>query len=100
MKSAEIIISEITNALQDYNARIEYNPERLEHIRKRLGELHFLKMKYGGTLVAVLGHRQEIGATYDLAADFKGAIARLDEQIREEGRTTFRFGRAVVCQTA
>lgn len=82
-QQAEIVVEEAAKFLQDYNARIEFNPERLEHIRERLGQLEMLKRKYGGTLEAVLEHRREIGATYDLAADFEGAIARLDRQIAE-----------------
>jgi len=81
IKSAQIMISEIANFLQDYNARIEFNPERLDTIRTRLGEIDRLKRKYGGTLEAVLEHRQEIGEQYGLAADFEGAIERLDEQL-------------------
>jgi len=83
MQSAEIAVEEATKFLQDYNARIEFNPERLEAIRIRLGQLETLKRKYGGTLDAVLDHRREIGETYDLAADFEGAIARIDGQIAD-----------------
>ncbi len=78
IKSAQIVVSEVEAFLQDYNARIEFNPERLEAIRDRLGELDRLKRKYGGTLEAVLDYRREIDEQYDLAADFEGAIERLD----------------------
>ncbi len=81
IKSAQIVVAEVAKFLQDYNARVEFNPERLEDIRIRLGELDRLKRKYGGTLEAVLAHRQEIGETYDLASDFEGAIERLSKQI-------------------
>ncbi len=82
IKSAQIVVSEVAAFLQDYNARIAFNPERLEAIRVRLGELDRLKRKYGGTLEAVLDHRREIGEHYALAVDFEGAIARLDGEIR------------------
>ncbi len=87
MQAAEIAVEEATKFLQGYNARIEFNPERLEDIRERLGQLEGLKRKYGGSLDAVLEHRREIGATYDLAADFEGAIARIDGQIGTAGET-------------
>jgi DNA repair protein RecN (Recombination protein N) len=83
ISSAQIMISEIAKFLQDYNARIEFNPERLEEIRERMGAIELLKRKYGGSLEAVLAYRKEIGDTYDLAVDFEGAIARLNEQIDE-----------------
>ena len=83
VRSAEIALKEATQFLQDYNARIEFNPERLDEIRERLGELDYLERKYGGTVEAVLAYREEIGATYDLAKNFEGAIAKLDGQIAE-----------------
>jgi len=83
IRSAQIIVAEVAKFLQDYNARVEFNPERLETIRNRLGELERLKRRYGGTLAAVLSHRQDIGAKYELAADFEGAFERLAQQIAE-----------------
>ena len=81
VRSAEIILKEATQFLQDYNARIEFNPERLDEIRERLGELEFLARKYGGTIDAVIAFREEIGHTYELAANFEAAIAKLAGKI-------------------
>lgn len=81
VRSAEIALKEATQFLQDYNSRIEFNPERLDEVRERLGELDFLARKYGGTIESVLNHREEIGRTYELAANFEGAIAKIDERI-------------------
>ncbi|MFK7847104.1 MAG: DNA repair protein RecN [Rhodothermales bacterium] len=83
-ESAHIIVSELASFLQDYNARIEFNPVRLETIRERLGELEHLKRRYGGSLSAVLEYRQDIGRKYELANDFQGNLAQLQESIREE----------------
>lgn len=81
IRSAGIVVAEAAKFLQDYNARIEFNPERLEDIRARIGELEGLKRKYGPSLEGVLAHRREIGETYDLAANFEGAIERLTKEI-------------------
>ena len=81
VRSAEIALKEATQFLQGYNAEIEFNPERLDEIRERMGEIDYLERKYGGTAEAVLAYREDIGKTYDLAKDFEGAIARLDERI-------------------
>ncbi len=86
VESAQIIVAEAAGFLQDYNAHIEFNPERLAEIRQRRGELERLKRKYGGTLEAVLAHRREIGGQHSLAADFEGAIERLGEEIRAAQR--------------
>lgn len=75
--SAQISVSEAASFLQDYNSRIEFNPQRLEVIRERLIDFDRLKRKYGGTIEAVLAHRQEIQERYDLASDFEGVLNRL-----------------------
>ncbi|MFT5514514.1 MAG: DNA repair protein RecN (Recombination protein N) [Rhodothermales bacterium] len=81
IESAQITVSEIAAFLQDYNARIEANPNRLESIRSRLGELERLKRRYGGSLQAVLDFRAEIAAQTELARDFTGALARMAAEV-------------------
>ncbi|GAB5537572.1 MAG: DNA repair protein RecN [Rubricoccaceae bacterium] len=87
VRSAEIALKEATQFLQDYNARIEFNPERLDEIRERMQEIDLMERKYGGTIEAVLAYREEIGHTYAVAKDFEGAIARLDEKIASSQET-------------
>ena len=81
LTSAQIIISELASFLQDYNAHIEFDPERLDEIRQRTNALERLKRKYGGTLEAVLDHREEIGEKYALADNFESNLDRLSEEI-------------------
>jgi DNA replication and repair protein RecN len=83
IESARIMVSELANFLQDYNAHVEFDPERLQEIRERTTEIEKLKRKYGGTLEAVLEHRREIGEKYELAQDFEGNLERLDAQIED-----------------
>ena len=80
VRSTLISVAEVAKWLQDYNARVEFNPARLEEIRLRVGELELLKRKYGLTVDAVLDYRREIGETFELAANFEGAIAKLTEK--------------------
>jgi DNA repair protein RecN (Recombination protein N) len=84
--SARIIASEAASFLQDYGAGVEFNPERLEEIRQRIGELERLKRKYGGTLDAVLEHRREIGEVYDAARRSADTLAHLADQISTAGQ--------------
>ena len=79
--SAEAIVSELAKFIQGYNARVEFNPERLEELRERLGRLALLKKKYGGSLEHILQHREQIGQEVALAENFEGVIAGLSAEV-------------------
>ena len=80
-ESAVAIVAELAKFAQNYNARIEFNPERLESIRQRLGRLAQLKRKYGGSLEHVLAHREKIGEEVALAENFDEVIAKLNTEV-------------------
>jgi DNA repair protein RecN (Recombination protein N) len=79
--SAAAIVDELAKFIQRYNSRIEFNPQRLEEIRNRLGQLALLKKKYGGSLEAILSHRETIGAELRLAENFEAESASLLAQL-------------------
>jgi DNA repair protein RecN (Recombination protein N) len=85
-KSAAVIVEELAKFVQRYQSRIEFNTERLDEIRDRLGAFTLLKKKYGGTMDAVLAHRKKIGDEVLLAENFEAEIARIDADI-EAART-------------
>jgi DNA repair protein RecN (Recombination protein N) len=80
-RSAEVIVSELAKLVQGYASRIEFNPERLEEIRERLGALSLLKKKYGGTIELLIEFRQKIGDEFKFAENFEGEIAKLEKEI-------------------
>lgn len=82
--SAVAIISELAKFIQAYNSKIEFNPERLEQIRDRLGKLALLKKKYGGSVAAVIAHRDKIGQEFALAENFEAEIEKLHTRIDAE----------------
>jgi len=83
-KSAEIIVEELSKFIQSYNAKIEFNPEKLERIRERLGQFSLLKKKYGGTIESLLEHRVKIGNEFLLAANFEKELAAIGSSVSEE----------------
>ncbi len=85
--SAVAIVSEVAKFIQSYNSKIEFNPERLEQIRDRLGKLSLLKKKYGGSVDAIIEHREKIGQEFALAENFEGEMKKLKERIEGERRT-------------
>jgi DNA repair protein RecN (Recombination protein N) len=85
--SAAAIVGELTKFIQSYNSKIEFNPERLEQIRERLGQITLLKKKFGGSLDAVIGHREKIGKEFAMAENFESEIRKLYEHIELERKT-------------
>jgi len=83
-ESAAAIIDEIAKFIQQYNSKIEFNPERLEEIRNRLGNIALLKKKYGGSLDAVLQYREKIGREFELANNFQTEISSLQKRFDSE----------------
>ena len=81
LRSAQISISEVAATLQEYNARIEFNPDRIEQVRVRLRDLARLKHKFGGSLEAVMAYRQSIGSQADLASNFERSLEELEEKL-------------------
>jgi len=79
--SAEATVNEIAKFLQGYNSRIEFDPQRLEELRDRLGQLSLLKKKYGGDVGNIIQYRNEIGAELELAENFQDSIDNLKKEI-------------------
>lgn len=76
-ESAKAIVDEITRFVQSYSSKIDFNPERLEEIRERLGVLSMFRKKYGGSLEAAIEYREKIGKEFELAENFDEAIHKL-----------------------
>jgi DNA repair protein RecN (Recombination protein N) len=81
--SAGAVVSELAKFIQGYNARVEFNPERLDTLRDRLGKLALLKRKYGGSVEATLAYREKIGQEVRLAENFNEVIDRLTGELNE-----------------
>jgi DNA repair protein RecN (Recombination protein N) len=82
--SAVVIVGELTKLIQSYNAKIEFNPERLEQIRERIGQLTLLKKKYGGSVDSILQLREQLGREFAIAENFEGELLRFSAEIEKE----------------
>lgn len=79
--SAAAIVDELAKFIQQYNSKVEFNPERLEEIRDRLGNIAILKKKYGGSIDALILHRETIGRETEIARNFEAEITGLDKKL-------------------
>ncbi len=80
-ESAKAVVDEITRFVQSYSSKIDFNPERLEEIRERLGALSMFRKKYGGSLEAAIEYREKIGKEFELAENFDEAIHKLGANV-------------------
>lgn len=80
-RSAEVIVDELSKQVQSYSSRIEFNPERLEKIRERLGALSLLKKKYGGTIDLLIEFRKKIGEEFKFAENFDVELSKLEKEL-------------------
>ncbi|MXX97697.1 MAG: DNA repair protein RecN [Rhodothermaceae bacterium] len=87
IEQAQISVTEIAATLQDYSARIEFSPSRLEEIRDRLGELDTLKRKYGGSVGAVLDHRVQIAKEYEIAVNYDATLEKVELDLADVKKT-------------
>lgn len=57
--NARLNVEEISKFLQSYKSNINFNPERLEEMQRRLAELSGLKKKYGLSIAEILKQRDQ-----------------------------------------
>ncbi len=77
-EGAKAVVDEVTRFVQSYSSKIDFNPQRLEEIRERLGVLTMFKKKYGGSLEAAIEYREKIGKEFALAENFDEEIRKLE----------------------
>jgi DNA repair protein RecN (Recombination protein N) len=82
--SAAAIVDELAKFIQQYNSKIEFNPNRLEEIRNRLGNITLLKKKYGGSLDSVIANWEKIMREFELANNFQAEIVSLQKRLDAE----------------
>ncbi len=82
LESGLIQLEDVTQALRDYEKRVEINPERLETIENRLDEIDRLKRKYGPTVEAVLLVKKEFDERLAIFTSDEERLSDLDGRLR------------------
>ncbi|MBI4481311.1 MAG: DNA repair protein RecN [Acidobacteria bacterium] len=80
-------LEDLATTLRDYQQSVDFSPERLEQVERRLAEIERLKKKYGATLDAVLGHLERAKAELvELEGEGwdEGALRKQLEESRRE----------------
>jgi len=83
-ESTRIGVEEIVSSIQTFASRVEFNPQRLEVLRERLGLFSQLKKKYGGSIEEVLKHWEEAKKELDQIENIGDEIDRVSTALEEE----------------
>ncbi len=84
VNSARISIQEAIYFAERYRDRIEFNPQRLEELRRRQSELNRLKKKYSRDLTGLIDYLEEIRNELDLAENFDVEIEALENRVANQ----------------
>jgi DNA repair protein RecN (Recombination protein N) len=83
-RTAQVLVEDVSRALQHYSAKLEFDPERLETIRMRLAAFSGLKKKYGPTLAEVRAHKERIEQELASLENFDNQLESLRQDIDRE----------------
>ncbi len=83
-RNAAIYVDEIAHFLQDYTDHITFDADRLEKVRMRKSRIAGLKKKFGGTIDAVLQHKDRLDRKLDQLDNLDDEITSVQQQIENK----------------
>lgn len=90
-QNALIELQEITNTLNIYRSRVEYNPNRLEEVNGRLTAISRLKKKYGSTFEEIHRFGEENKRKFNELQNADHKIEELKEKLQKMKKTNDRL---------
>lgn len=84
VNTARISIQETIQFAERYRDRIEFNPQRLEALRKRQSEINRLQKKYMRSVPELIAYYNEIKAELNIAENFDLEIDRIQKKIDKQ----------------
>jgi len=81
---ARVAIEEIAKFLQSYFNNIEFNPERLEHIRLRLGQFSMLKRKYHRSIDEIISYCEQLERELNEIDNLESIVTEKQKEIDEQ----------------
>ncbi len=97
-ESARIIVEELVNTVQTYVSKVEFNPQRLEEIRERLGLFTRLKKKYGPSIKEVVSFWERAKKELEQIENIEDEIASASIALEEERKKLSQIAAEVSAQ--
>jgi len=83
-EAAQLSVQEIAKFLQSYLQNIEFNPDRLEQIRSRLGQLSGLKRKYNRSLDEIIDYQRQLETELAEIENLDASIEKKNAEIESQ----------------
>lgn len=82
--SARIVVGETGRTVEEFQTRLEHNPQRLEEIEDRLNHISLLKKKYGVTIAEILNYRDKIAQDLAGLENFEFELGKLQQEYQSQ----------------
>ncbi|WP_018127307.1 DNA repair protein RecN [Balneola vulgaris] len=86
INAARVSVNEAIQFAERYRNNIEFNPQRLEELRKRQSELNRLQKKYQRDIPELIAYLSEIQRELSLADNFDLEIEKLEKSVQNQGK--------------
>jgi DNA repair protein RecN (Recombination protein N) len=86
VRAAAVELDDAASALRSYLEGVEAEPGRLELVEERLHAIDRLKRKHGGSIEAVLSHRERCGAEIDRLENAEQLTGELERRLDQVSR--------------
>ena len=100
LTSAQVQLQELSRTIAVRLSQVEADPEEMERLEARLGQIQRLRRKYGPTLEDVLAHWRAVGERLRTLNDREGDIEGLRRQAAEAEAALRRAGEALRARRA
>lgn len=83
-------IKDVSEELREYAVSMNFDPERIEEIRNRLGALSFLKKKYNLSVDGLIKRAAELHEEFNLSENFDFEIEKREKELSAKKETAFK----------
>lgn len=81
VEEASITLQEVASDLRQYGESIEFRPDKLDTLQKRMDVIYRLRKKYGATISDILAHQKKVQQELHAIAHYDEDIAELEQDI-------------------
>ena len=95
LEESLVNVQEVSNTLISYNENLNFDAERTEEIRGRLGSLNFLKKKYRLAVNDIIEKAKEIEKELNIAENFDYELEQAEKRITDVRKNAYDIAKQI-----